>query len=218
MMCDCPGLRQLANSRTPKDGLPLGWARVKAVRVDPEDTDLRFERRARDAGPRRRARWPEHTSPARAQRILDDRLLLCGQPARQGQPAVGGRRGRQRALVDRELVAVGHDHRPLDDVLPLAHIDEVLDEHGNVLSSIAQRRHLQRKHVQPIEELLEIDPSGRAAWIRAGTESTSCCGLTRAGPWSARSSWRTLVRTTRQCGESLILCDWRPMRPFVVLS
>jgi hypothetical protein len=43
-------------------------------------------------------------------------------------------------------------------------IDEVLDQHGNVLSSVPQRRNLERKHVQPIKEIL---PEGAAVHRRA---------------------------------------------------
>src|SRR5439155_17886059 len=75
---DWPGFHQLVKSRTTLEGLLLRWARPKAVLVDFEATDFRFERRAREAEPRRRTRRTEHPSAARAQGVFDNRLRMAG--------------------------------------------------------------------------------------------------------------------------------------------
>src|SRR5438552_3493976 len=43
--------------------------------------------------------------------------------------------------------------------LPGESIDEVLHQHGNILSSLAQRRHLERKYIEPVEQ---VAPKGSA--------------------------------------------------------
>src|SRR5260370_19363051 len=86
------------------------------------------------------------------------------------------------ALVDREILCVADDERSLNHVLQfaditrprvrlkqieafLAHspkalscfpcvtINEVLDQQGNVLSSLPQSRHLNRKNVEPVKQV-----------------------------------------------------------------
>src|SRR5215470_6779754 len=102
--------------------LALGWPRSKAAFIDSQRADFRFERRARNAESRGRARGPEHASAARPQRLLDDRLLVTRERAGQRDRALDPRPGGQPALVDREFSSVADDHRPLDHVLQLPHV------------------------------------------------------------------------------------------------
>src|SRR5262245_60035465 len=64
-----------------------------------------------------------NTRPPLARRgVFDDRSLMGGKRAGQHATILGGRRGRQPALIDSEFVRVTDDHRALDHVLQLAHI------------------------------------------------------------------------------------------------
>src|SRR6266478_5472047 len=174
--------------------------RAKMALVDPERADLRFKRGTRNAESGRCSSGPEYAPAAYAQRILDDRLLLRGERARQPDRGSESRAFRgQPALVDREFVGVRDDDGPLDDVLQLAHIagtriglqsverpladpseclsdpprvatDEVLHQYRNVFSAFPQRRHLEGKHVEPIEQIL----SKRAVRHRRGQITIRC--------------------------------------------
>src|SRR6202008_591256 len=92
------------------------------------------------------------------------------------------RRPRKPNLIDREILRVAHDYGSLDDVLqfeniarprvrlkqfqapfvytadvlsyfPRVTIDEVLNQHGNIFQPVPQRRHLDRKNVEPVKEV-----------------------------------------------------------------
>src|SRR5689334_9732460 len=91
----------------------------KAPLVDPQRTDPRFERGTRDSEVSSRSRGAIDTPAGRAQGAFDHRPLLRGKGARQLERSVDCTSGGQPALVDRELVRLAHDHRPLDDVLQL---------------------------------------------------------------------------------------------------
>src|SRR5262249_33945422 len=90
--------------------------------VDVERADLRFERGARDAEARRRARWPVDAAAAGLQRLFDQLPLVTGECAGHRWPPFGDRPRGEPALVDGEFVSVADDHRPFDDVLQLAHV------------------------------------------------------------------------------------------------
>src|SRR6266852_8870342 len=89
---------------------------------------------------------------------------------------------REPTLIYREILGVAHDYRSLDDVLQFANvtrpgvrleqfqallvypadalscfprepIDEVLHQQRNVFLSFPQRRHLDRKNVEPVKEV-----------------------------------------------------------------
>src|SRR5258707_1862371 len=89
---------------------------------------------------------------------------------------------RKPALINREILRVAHDYRPLDDVLQFANvtwpgirlkqckalfvspadalacfprvtIDVVINEHWNVFLPFPQRRHLNRENVEPVKEV-----------------------------------------------------------------
>src|SRR5262245_41981162 len=162
--------------------LALVCSLSKAALIDPQRTDLRLERRARNSEPLRRTRWAEHPPTTSFQRGLDDRFLLSGERARHRSWTSTCSLSGQPALVDREFVAITHDHRAFDDVLELAHIswpgigtqvierppvdtadrlarltsvaiDEVSDQQLNIVGAVAKRRYSDGKHVQPIEEI-----------------------------------------------------------------
>src|SRR6202163_4919736 len=61
--------------------------RTETALVDLQRANPRLERRPRDPEARRRSRRPEDASAAGAERVLDDRLLVCSQRARQAKPA-----------------------------------------------------------------------------------------------------------------------------------
>ena len=93
----------------------------------------------------------------------------------------------------RDPFAVGHDERTVDGVRQLAHVarpvialeaidgrrrerlrrvaalvelrEEVLREELDIVAALAQRRHVQRKHLQPVEQVL-AQPAGRHCVVR----------------------------------------------------
>src|ERR1700758_2939490 len=67
----------MANSCTTADCLAVRRPLPKAALVDPQRANLRFERRARNAEPCRRPGRSVDPAVTGAQRVLDDRLLLC---------------------------------------------------------------------------------------------------------------------------------------------
>src|SRR6266404_549774 len=153
--------------------------------VDPQCVDLRVERRWMEAELRRRAGRSRDTSPAFGKRRLDHLPLACRQLVTE-RPHRLRRLLREPARVDGERAGVADDDRALDDVLQLAHvpgpavglhevqralvdaadtfaylarvpIHEVLDKKRDIGDAFAQRRHLDREHVQPVEE---VGPEG----------------------------------------------------------
>src|SRR5947208_983480 len=125
-------------------------------------------------------------------------FLVCersGQGSGAGAPCQG--LVLQPAFVHRKRIAVAQNRRSLDDVLQFADISrpgvslqqlerrlfdsadifpglgrialgEVLGQHRNVLDALAQRRHLQRKDVQPVEQI-EPDAAGATVLTCANT-------------------------------------------------
>src|SRR4030095_5289961 len=109
----------------------------------------------------------------------------------------------QPRLVDRERVAIAENDGPLDDVLQLTNVarplicleelhrptldrpdflgfssriavDQIFDEQGNVTHAISQRWDLDRKHIQPIKEILPEGAGGHGRLevaIRCGQNS-----------------------------------------------
>src|SRR5260221_7023256 len=161
----------------------LRRSRSKAALVDPQRADARLECRAGNPQPGSRSRWAEHLSATRAQRLLDDRLLVSGEFAGQRARALDHASCGQPTLVNNEFFGVADDHRALNHILQLAHVswpwigqkaierlfvdtperfmrlagvamNEVFHQHRNVLFPVPQGGHLQRKHVQSVKEVL----------------------------------------------------------------
>src|SRR5262245_30420681 len=105
-----------------QSALVLGSWGAKAVFVDPETLDLRFEGRTCYAQSGRRSRWSVNDSTACPQGLLDHALLVSRDGAGQCETPPDRRSGGKPALVDGEFVGVAHNHRPLNHVLQLAHI------------------------------------------------------------------------------------------------
>jgi hypothetical protein len=68
--------RQSVKYRTTREGLRLLRPSAKAVLVDPEGTNFRFERRPRNTKPCRGARRSVHPAAAGAKGVFDASLLL----------------------------------------------------------------------------------------------------------------------------------------------
>src|SRR5712675_1725699 len=93
---------------TPRSGAFWRFGTETAL-VDLQGANPRLERRPRNPESRRCPRRPEHPSAAGAQGVLDDRLLVCGQRARQAEPTLDELCRWQPTLVDRKFVGVRHD-------------------------------------------------------------------------------------------------------------
>src|SRR5262249_1854714 len=146
--------------------LVLQWSRAKTILVDFQCANLRFKRRARDAKASRSPRWPKHAPATLAQRALNHRFFLCGERPGQGVSPLDAWPGGEPAFVNCEFLGVAHDYGALDHVLQLSHIprpwirpqaierplvdppdglsgfpcvaiDEVFDEHRNIVGSFS---------------------------------------------------------------------------------
>src|SRR5580692_6321073 len=116
--------RDFANGEIPDNSLSLapGRSDSKATLIDAERADARFKSGSGYPKPGGRSRWPEHLSAARAQRLLDNRLLVCGKFARQRARAIDLAACGQPTLVDGEFVGVAHDHGALNHILQFTHV------------------------------------------------------------------------------------------------
>src|SRR5580700_11333400 len=158
-------------------------SRTKAALVDSQRANSRFERGAWHSEAGGRARGAIDPPARRAQGVFDYRLLLRDESARQLERAVDRTPRREPALVNRELVRLTHDHRPLDDVLQLTDVsgpwirlkavksllvhvpnrlprlpriprNQVPNEERDVFRSLSKRRDVDGKHAQSVEQIL----------------------------------------------------------------
>ena len=92
--------------------------------VDFERPDLRFERRSRDAEPRRRPSRAGNAALARGERRLDSRSLVGGQFVIQRRLSIrlDNALPHEPTLIDAQGIGVGDDDRPLDDILQFADV------------------------------------------------------------------------------------------------
>ena len=149
-------------------------SRPKAPLIDSKGADARLKRRARNPESLGRPSWPEHSAAARLQRLLDDRLLMRSQRARQRTRTRRVPTRREPTRIHEEVFGVAYDHRALDYVLKLTDVsgprirlqsiesapvdaperlarlariamDEVLHQQRDVLLPFPQRRHFKGK-------------------------------------------------------------------------
>ena len=67
--------------------------------------------------------------------------------------------------------------------LPCETINEIFDQQGNVFSSFAQRRHLDRKNVQPVEQVTPEHASSDRS-LQIAVSSSNHTNISSNGPGS----------------------------------
>src|SRR5260221_4768792 len=92
--------------------------------VDFERANLRFERRSWAPEPRRRSSRAGHAALARGERRLDSRSLVGCQFIIQRRLSIrlDDALPHEPTLIDAESIGIGHDDRPLDDILQFADV------------------------------------------------------------------------------------------------
>ena len=164
-----------------------GAAAAEGVLVDPEAADARLQRARRHTERLRRAAVAIDTAAARLEGLFDLLTLVGGTGARRTYRPGRGGEARKLEVGEAEQAPASEDHRALDDVLQLADVSgpAIPAEHGHrrlvdpldrladlarvlarpvlgkerdVLGPLPQRRHPDREHVEP-EEQVRAEPA-----------------------------------------------------------
>src|SRR5258705_7357134 len=96
----------------------------EAMLINFERADLRFERRSRDPEPRRRTRRTRYAAFARGERRLDSRPLVGCQFVIQRSFGIrlDDALPHEPTLIDAQGIGIGHNDRPLDDILQFSNV------------------------------------------------------------------------------------------------